>query len=190
MKNPVQCNIPNCLKDFDTVFAYESHYHACHINRCKECHKNLPNAHLLDLHLLEAHDAYFALQSRLKPMFSCYVKECKIVSNTPEQRKDHCVRDHQFPSNFRFEIRPPKCRHFSEYDDDPMVDADAAADKEVDELTKKVKDVSFGLSSIKMFKQDGLYARNQFKEMKANQPPKKDASKKNGKESGNESESE
>lgn len=35
--------------------------------------------------------------------FVCYLEECKLVSATPEERKDHCIRVHKFPHDFRFE---------------------------------------------------------------------------------------
>lgn len=66
----VRCNIPNCEQQFDTVFAYESHYNTLHRFLCGQCSKHLPSAHLLDLHLSETHDSFFAVQAEKKPMVS------------------------------------------------------------------------------------------------------------------------
>lgn len=66
--NRVRCNIPNCNQEFDTLFAYENHYNSLHRFLCAQCTKNLPSAHLLDLHLSEKHDSFFAVQSERKPM--------------------------------------------------------------------------------------------------------------------------
>lgn len=69
-RNSVQCNILNCKQRFDSVFAYESHYNALHRFLCAQCSKNLPSAHLLDLHLSEKHDSFFAVLSERQPMVS------------------------------------------------------------------------------------------------------------------------
>lgn len=47
---------------FQTYEEYESHYVKVHTNRCVECRKNFPSAHLLDLHIEECHDAFLALK--------------------------------------------------------------------------------------------------------------------------------
>lgn len=67
-RNRVRCNIPNCNQEFDTLFVYESHYNSLHRFLCAQCSKNLPSAHLLDLHLSETHDSFFAVQAERKPM--------------------------------------------------------------------------------------------------------------------------
>lgn len=41
---------------FTTYEAYEIHYMQTHVNRCSECHKNLPTEHFLWLHIAENHD--------------------------------------------------------------------------------------------------------------------------------------
>lgn len=64
----ISCQILNCKATFDTVFAYDNHYNAQHRYRCSCCQKQLPSAHLLDLHLMEKHDSYFAVQAERKPM--------------------------------------------------------------------------------------------------------------------------
>ncbi|XP_055302063.1 protein lethal(2)k10201 [Sitodiplosis mosellana] len=101
--NRVRCNIPKCNEEFDTIFAYENHYNSLHRFLCAQCSKNLPSAHLLDLHLSEKHDSFFAVQAERKPMFRCYLEECLKLSQTPSERRDHCITEHKFPHDFRFD---------------------------------------------------------------------------------------
>ncbi|XP_034652795.1 protein lethal(2)k10201 [Drosophila subobscura] len=72
---------------------------------CAECRRTLPTAHLLDLHIAEQHDFYFAasVERGDKPMFACYLEECGSKFHTPRQRKDHCITAHKFPVNYRFD---------------------------------------------------------------------------------------
>lgn len=41
---------------FNSYSEYEAHYNKDHMNRCHECHKNFPSAHLLNVHIEEFHD--------------------------------------------------------------------------------------------------------------------------------------
>lgn len=58
----IVCNVPDCRYSCASVQDYECHYNSLHRYSCGECKKTLPNAHLLDLHLSESHDSYFAAQ--------------------------------------------------------------------------------------------------------------------------------
>lgn len=79
---------------------------------CAECKKMLPTAHLLDLHITETHDFYFAasVERGAKPMFSCFLEECSTKFHTPRQRKDHCITAHKFPANYRFDQGKEKAK--------------------------------------------------------------------------------
>ncbi|XP_017003206.1 protein lethal(2)k10201 [Drosophila takahashii] len=79
---------------------------------CAECRRMLPTAHLLDLHITEQHDFYFAasVDRGDKPMFSCFLEECTIKFQTPRQRKDHCIIVHKFPANYRFDQGKDKAK--------------------------------------------------------------------------------
>ncbi|XP_031626445.1 zinc finger protein 511 [Contarinia nasturtii] len=99
----IRCNIPNCNEMFDTIFAYENHYNSLHRFLCAQCKKNLPSAHLLDLHLSEKHDSFFAVLSERKPMYRCYLVECSVLSKNASERRDHCITVHKFPADFRFD---------------------------------------------------------------------------------------
>ncbi|XP_050091946.1 protein lethal(2)k10201 [Anopheles aquasalis] len=99
------CNVPDCTFFCQSVVNYEAHYNAQHRYTCGECKKTLPNAHLLDLHLSETHDSYFAalVQAGKGPMYACFLEECKYRSTDVVERRDHCIREHKFPHNFRFD---------------------------------------------------------------------------------------
>jgi len=49
---------------------YEMHYNTLHRYVCSSCHRCFPTQHLLDLHLIEWHDAMFELQSASQKMVS------------------------------------------------------------------------------------------------------------------------
>ncbi|KAJ6636032.1 Zinc finger protein [Pseudolycoriella hygida] len=144
IQRSVVCAIPNCNKEFDTIFGYESHYNSCHRNICNICHKNLPSAHLLDLHLSEKHDSFFAVQSKTKAMFACYVQECESVFINPEDRKDHCITIHKFPHDFRFDIK-------SGAKTDSKLEVDDEATVEGEGTSKQPFQISFGHSKVKTF---------------------------------------
>lgn len=43
---------------FSSYDAYEAHYRDQHTNRCAQCRKNFPSAHLVGLHIEETHDSF------------------------------------------------------------------------------------------------------------------------------------
>ena len=49
-------------QSFRTYAEYETHYRSTHTNRCVECGKNFPSAHLLDVHIEECHDSFAAVK--------------------------------------------------------------------------------------------------------------------------------
>ncbi|XP_065367720.1 protein lethal(2)k10201 [Calliphora vicina] len=102
--NEIFCNVFGCSLVFDNVASYQSHYNAMHRFICAECKKSLPTEHLLDLHISEHHDSYFkARVERGERLFKCYLEECKEVFGNALERKEHCIKQHKFPSNFRFD---------------------------------------------------------------------------------------
>ena len=54
------CLLHRTKLTFGSYQEYESHYNKEHVNRCLECRKNFPSAHLLALHIEECHDAFAA----------------------------------------------------------------------------------------------------------------------------------
>ncbi|XP_055380343.1 protein lethal(2)k10201 [Condylostylus longicornis] len=156
-KLPVSCNIPGCNQMFDTIFEFETHYNSLHRYLCSFCKKNLPSAHLLDLHVSESHDSFFAAQAEKKAMFSCFIAECSYKSLNADERKDHCIRDHKFPSNFRFEtsstsnIKLEKCQE--KIDDTGAMDtSNEKASEAINKLEpSNLNFFSFGHQRIKTF---------------------------------------
>lgn len=57
---------------FLTLVDFEGHYSTSHRFVCDTCHKKLPSSHLLDLHVAENHDSYFAALAERKPMVESY----------------------------------------------------------------------------------------------------------------------
>lgn len=35
--------------------------------------------------------------------YRCYLEECPKLSQTPTERRDHCISEHKFPHDFRFD---------------------------------------------------------------------------------------
>uniref|UniRef100_A0A1Q3F2C5 Putative alpha-snap protein n=1 Tax=Culex tarsalis TaxID=7177 RepID=A0A1Q3F2C5_CULTA len=148
----IVCNVPDCRYSCASVQDYECHYNSLHRFSCGECKKTLPNGHLLDLHLSETHDSYFAAQvaSGKRPMFACFLEECPQRSKDPTERRDHCIKEHKFPHDFRFDKqvhtqkKPPKQRADSgEMEVEPVVDLSVG---------KNTKNFNFGHSKIRSFK--------------------------------------
>lgn len=102
-ENRIYCNVMSCQEVFDNISSYQSHYNTMHRFICRECKKSLPTEHLLDLHICEIHDSFFAARlTRGDSVYLCFLEECKEKFRNPTQRKEHCIKDHKFPGNFRF----------------------------------------------------------------------------------------
>ncbi|XP_062567115.1 zinc finger protein 511-like [Saccostrea cucullata] len=99
----IPCGISGCNKILDSVNSYELHYNSTHRNVCGQCKRNFPTSHLLDIHLLEWHDSMFDLLAAKSPMFQCLLESCGEKFSTHKDRKNHVIKCHKFPSNFRFE---------------------------------------------------------------------------------------
>ncbi|XP_065083824.1 protein lethal(2)k10201 [Ochlerotatus camptorhynchus] len=156
----IVCNVPDCQYTCGTVQDYESHYNSMHRYSCGECKKTLPNAHLLDLHLSESHDSYFAaqVQSGKRPMFSCFLEECPNESQTPDERRDHCIKQHKFPHNFRFDQRISSQKKHSTRRTS-LSESSAGVEMELEPVeshsglgAKGKKNFNFGHSKVRSFK--------------------------------------
>ncbi|XP_073948629.1 LOW QUALITY PROTEIN: protein lethal(2)k10201-like [Choristoneura fumiferana] len=100
------CNIPGCGFTADSLLEFESHYNSSHRYSCSQCKKVLPSPHLLDLHLQEQHDSFFAVLATRKPSYCCYIEECKEKFMNAKERLQHCVDAHKMPKDFRFDHKP------------------------------------------------------------------------------------
>ncbi|KAK3295564.1 uncharacterized protein B0H64DRAFT_395642 [Chaetomium fimeti] len=110
---------------FSSYDAYEAHYRDQHTNRCAQCRKNFPSAHLVGLHIEETHDSFVQVRREkgertvspgipLTPalpqltdallQYSCFVDGCDRKCSTPHKRKMHLIDKHMYPKNFFFAI--------------------------------------------------------------------------------------
>lgn len=105
------CEIPGCGSKLNSVMELELHYNSIHRYTCATCRKSFASAHLLDLHIEETHDSFFAVQAERKPMYQCLVETCPSKFTSSQERHCHCVDNHGYPSNFRWatpKISKPK----------------------------------------------------------------------------------
>ena len=55
--------------------------------------------------LIGLHKKYFQIKLGISTFFiqfSCFLSECDQKSTNPTERRDHCIKDHKFPHDFRF----------------------------------------------------------------------------------------
>lgn len=104
------CQQPGCQAKFQQLHECESHYNSVHRHSCSVCHRSLPSSHLLDLHIAENHDSFFSVLSEKKPMYQCFLPTCLDFSWTSEERRDHAIKQHKFPHDFRFDDARKKSR--------------------------------------------------------------------------------
>nr|XP_058960350.1 zinc finger protein 511-like [Pocillopora verrucosa] len=97
-----QCDIPGCGEWFSSVPSYEAHYNSLHRHCCQKCQRSFPSTHLLEIHILENHDMLFNMIAMRKNLYKCLVESCPDRFSSDEERKDHLVSLHKYPSDFRF----------------------------------------------------------------------------------------
>ncbi|CAH2321642.1 zinc finger 511 [Pelobates cultripes] len=102
-----RCQNEGCFQLFNTLESYEHHYNTLHRNACSICKRSFPSPRLLDIHILEWHDAFFQIMSEKDNMFLCLVEGCMEKFKTGRERKDHLIKVHLYPSDFRFD-KPQK----------------------------------------------------------------------------------
>ncbi|XP_058831373.1 protein lethal(2)k10201 [Topomyia yanbarensis] len=164
-RTEIICNVPNCCYSCSLVQDYESHYNSQHRYTCGECKKTLPSGHLLDLHLSETHDSYFAaqVQSGKRPMYDCFLEECPHKSRDSLERRDHCIKEHKFPHNFRFDKQIPtqkKSKPHSSYSETIVnsteMDVEPVDTGSSSSAAKCTKNFNFGHSKVRSFKPQKL----------------------------------
>lgn len=101
------CHVAGCSQFFNTLEGFEHHYNALHRNVCSFCKRSFPSGHLLDVHILEWHDSLFQILSQKQDMYQCLVEGCQHKFKTSRDRKEHLVKAHLYPSDFRFD-KPKK----------------------------------------------------------------------------------
>lgn len=97
------CSALGCHQVFESLEECDSHYFNTHTRECRQCRAVLPNDFLLDLHISEAHDSYFASAlERKKAKYSCIIASCKSSFECERARHQHLMEVHLFPRWFRF----------------------------------------------------------------------------------------
>jgi len=107
----ILCRFAGCNQIFTDTPTYESHYNTAHFFACSICNRSFPSSYLLDLHISEMHDTFFAARvERGDLMFRCLVDICEHVFKTSEERKKHVMKIHHYPYNFPYfpDKRKPK----------------------------------------------------------------------------------
>ncbi|XP_023301845.2 protein lethal(2)k10201 [Lucilia cuprina] len=155
--NEIFCNVLGCSMIFDSVASYQSHYNVMHRFICAECKKSMPTEHLLDLHISEHHDSYFkARVDRGERLFKCYLEECKQIFENAAQRKEHCIKEHRFPSNFRFDQMVKNGQHkkvkASQNSSKQTAMEDVEVLKHKEFIHKELKMISFGHQKERTFR--------------------------------------
>uniref|UniRef100_A0A1A7Y3G4 Zinc finger protein 511 n=1 Tax=Iconisemion striatum TaxID=60296 RepID=A0A1A7Y3G4_9TELE len=97
------CHISGCSAVFSTLDDYEHHYNSLHRHVCCSCRRSLPTSRLLDIHIQEWHDSLFTVLAQRQDMYLCLVEGCGQKFRTSKQRKDHLIRIHKYPPDFRFD---------------------------------------------------------------------------------------
>ncbi|XP_050816269.1 zinc finger protein 511 isoform X1 [Gopherus flavomarginatus] len=112
------CHIVGCCQVFDTLEGYEHHYNTLHRNMCSFCKRSFPSVHLLDTHILEWHDSLFQIMAEKQNMYQCLVEGCAEKFKSSKDRKDHLVKVHLYPSDFRFD-KPKKAKSSTKHSKPP-----------------------------------------------------------------------
>ncbi|KAK3671017.1 hypothetical protein LTR78_009135 [Recurvomyces mirabilis] len=96
---------PHKPLSFGTYEEYESHYNQAHTHRCRDCHKNFPTEHFLDLHIAENHDPITATKRDAgEKTYTCFVEDCEKICMDWRKRRSHLVDKHNYPRNYDFFI--------------------------------------------------------------------------------------
>ncbi|KAK4504727.1 hypothetical protein PRZ48_002689 [Zasmidium cellare] len=96
---------PHKTLKFASYTDFESHYNQTHTNRCRECNKNFPSSHFLDVHLSENHDPIVATKrDKGEKTYACFVEGCDKICQDWRKRRSHLIDKHGFPRNYDFFI--------------------------------------------------------------------------------------
>ena len=96
----------------------EKHFEQHHMFQCGECHLVLPCNHLLELHLQEEHDSFFAASvEHNQASYACLVESCGETFVSREIRQEHLQTRHEYPKWFRFHTLSKEEQRFFEKED-------------------------------------------------------------------------
>lgn len=112
VKDTIPCNALGCTQRFTSLLNYENHYRSAHQHTCLTCHRAFPSEHLLDVHIQENHDPLFAILAERQNMYQCLVESCGVKFPNPDDRRQHMIKVHCYPANFRFHrLKPTDPKH-------------------------------------------------------------------------------
>ena len=90
------CPALACGASFASSGDLDSHYVNYHRYQCAQCQQSFIYDRLLEIHLEEAHDSYFAVMSLKQPSFACFAPGCVVLSRDDRARAEHMCDDHHF----------------------------------------------------------------------------------------------
>eukprot|EP01134_Creolimax_fragrantissima_P006012 CFRG6012T1 len=90
------CGEPGCDAVLFSPAEYERHYQSIHIHKCTQCGRTVPSERMLDLHLTEMHDPFFALRDQRLPKYRCFVEGCTQLFSKDIDRQHHLVDVHMY----------------------------------------------------------------------------------------------
>uniref|UniRef100_A0A7S1TVB8 C2H2-type domain-containing protein n=1 Tax=Phaeomonas parva TaxID=124430 RepID=A0A7S1TVB8_9STRA len=108
-----------CTAAFASAWAMQLHHAAAHEAECAACGRALATPALLEQHVLERHDAYFAARvARGEKLFACVAPGCGRSFKSAHGRDSHMATVHRYPHDFAFHVlggggRGGKARHAS-----------------------------------------------------------------------------
>jgi hypothetical protein len=104
----LMCHFASCSLTFRSLSALENHIFVSHRNRCSECGKDYPTLHLLEAHISETHDSFFAVLAEKKPSYVCFVEGCSHLSWNTAERQSHLIEGHLWPAAY-FHLDKKRC---------------------------------------------------------------------------------
>ena len=107
--NSIACPYAHCSARFNNVQSYDLHINMTHMYRCSECGMDFVSERLLDMHMSEIHDSYFAVLSKKLASYQCVVEGCPEMFWSNKDRRKHLLSVHNFPWTYDFH-EPAKFR--------------------------------------------------------------------------------
>lgn len=158
-----KCDIPGCGEWFSGVPSYEAHYNSLHRHSCQKCQRSFPSTHLLEIHVLENHDTLFSMIATRKNLYRCLVESCPDKFSSDEERKDHLISFHKYPSDFRFNRPSRQQRKYksacSRQSADEVMDTShipqaAESSANITQKQRLPRTICFGRGSTKVFQRN------------------------------------
>ena len=106
------CPAPSCGAVFKSSGELDSHYVNYHRYQCSQCQQSFIYDRLLEIHIEEAHDSFFAVMSHKKPSYACFAPGCAVLSKDSRARAKHMCNDHHYTEELvAAMMNPPSIKH-------------------------------------------------------------------------------